>query len=576
MKARSLLMLVGLCAGLLACGKEPTVTHNTQPESQAASTGSLPVAQGKAQTGGFFVDVTKSAGIDFVHRHGGTGKKYLPETMGAGGVAFDYDQDGLLDIYLVQSGSLTGDESYDAANRLYRNQGDGRFEDFTVPAGVGQTGYGMGAVSADYDNDGDPDLYVVNFGPDVLYRNNGDGTFSDVSKAAGIANDRWGSSAAFFDANRDGHLDLYVVNYLDFAVETHIDCGTPSRGFYSYCTPDVYEMAADVFFLSNGDGTFTDATEATGLLDASGSGKGLGLVAGDFSGDGWPDVYVANDSTPNYLLLNMGDGTFEESAVWMGASHNEDGMTEAGMGVDAGDINGDGHLDVFVSNLSNESNALYRGGEQGFSHESRSAGIFAGSLLPLGFGVDFMDVDNDADLDIVVANGHVIDNIALLDDAQSAKQAAQVFLNDGGGNFKEMPAADVGDIAVPGTGRGIISLDYDNDGRRDLLITYNNEPARLFRNTGQSANAWIGFDLQGRAGNRDAVGARISVEAGGKTVTDEKKAGSGYQTSGDPRMHFGLGEAQVAEKVTVAWPSGRRQVFENLPGGRYHRLTEPD
>lgn len=574
MSARQRFVIGALGLIVLGCAPEPPSEEPPQaPRPSVVSEEQESVAPDPTV---LFRDVTRSAGIAFVHRHGGTGRKYLPETMGAGGAALDYDSDGLMDVYLVQSGSLTGDEKIDAANRLYRNLGDGRFEDTTATAGVGQTGYGMGAVSADYDNDGDPDLYVVNFGADVLYRNNGDGTFTDVTEAAGIKSNRWGSSAAFFDANRDGHLDLYVVNYLEFSVETHIDCGSPSKGFYSYCTPDVYEMVADQFYLANGDGTFTDATEATGLMDESGNGKGLGIVAGDFSGDGWPDVYVANDSTPNHLYVNQGDGNFEESGVWLGASHNEDGMTEAGMGVDAGDTDGDGRLDIFVSNLSNESNALYMGGEAGFSHESRSSGIFTGSLLPLGFGVDFMDVDNDADLDIVVANGHVIDNIALIDDAQTARQAAQIFVNDGKGNFMEMPAAMAGDIADPGTGRGIISFDYDNDGCRDLLVTYNNEPARLFRHGCETGTNWIGFELVGRASNRNAVGARLSVVATGKTVTDVAKAGSGYQTSSDPRMHFGLDKAQAAERVTVVWPSGRRQVLENLPGGRYHLLTEPD
>lgn len=525
---------------------------------------------------GLFRDVTAESGIDFTHRHGGTGRKYLPETMGAGGAALDFDSDGLLDVYLVQSGSLTGEANVDARNRLFRNLGDGRFVDVTAAAGVGDAGYGMGAVAADYDNDGDPDLFVVNFGPDVLYQNQGDGTFNDVTEDAGIASDRWGSSAAFLDANRDGHLDLYVVNYLEFSVAKHIDCGSPSRGFYSYCTPDVYEMAADVFYLSNGDGSFTDATEAAGLSDGSGNGKGLGIVAGDFTGDGWPDVYVANDSTPNYVLLNRGDGTFEEAGIMLGASHNEDGMTEAGMGVDAGDIDGDGRLDIVVTNLSNESNALYRGGEAGFSYESRSAGIFAGSLLPLGFGVDFMDVENDADLDLVVANGHVIDNIALIDDAQTAQQPAQIFLNNGSGRFTALPATEVGDIAVPGTGRGIISFDYDNDGRRDLLFTYNNEAARLFRNQSDTEANWIGFVLQGLASNRDALGAQITVVSNGESVTDVAKAGSGYLTSGDPRLHFGLGAARAAEKVTILWPSGMKQTLGNLAGNRYHVIVEPD
>ena len=371
-----------------------------------------------------FEDITGSAGLDFVHIHGGTGRKYLPETMGSGGAVLDFDNDGWMDLYLVQSGYLPGnaDGRPVPGNRLFRNRGDGTFEDVTAKAGVGNRGYGMGAVAADYDNDGDKDLYVVNFGPDALYQNNGDGSFVDVTVQAGISDQSWGSGAAFFDANRDGHLDLYVVNYLDFAIAKHVDCGSKSKGILSYCSPDVYEMAADIFYESNGDGTFTDATEAAGLAVQNGNGKGLGIVAADYTGDGWPDIYIANDSTPNFLFTNRGDGTFEEAGLWLGASHNEDGMTEAGMGIDAGDVNGDGYLDIVVTNLSNEANALYLGGKHGFSHESRSAGIFVPSLLPLGFGVDLFDVDNDGDLDIFVANGHVIDNIGLIDDVQTARQ----------------------------------------------------------------------------------------------------------------------------------------------------------
>ena len=524
----------------------------------------------------FFHDVTDDAGLDFVHVNGSSPRKYLPEIMGAGGAVLDYDGDGWMDLYLVQSGFLPGSETeVDAVgNRLFRNLGDGTFEDVTEYSGTGNTGYGMGGAAADYDNDGDPDIYLVNFGPDVLYRNNGDGTFTDITVASGVDNPVWGSSAAFFDADGDGNLDIYIVNYLKFNITSHVDCGTPSQGIWSYCHPDVYPMEADVFYKGDGRGGFMDATEAAGLLDTSGYGKGLGVVASDLDGDGDTDIYVANDSTPNFLYRNLGGGKFEEVGLFTGTSHNDDGMTEAGMGVDAGDVNGDGWLDLIVTNLSAETNALYLGGEDFFDYGTRNAGLYEGTLMQVGFGVDFLDADNDGDLDLFVTNGHVIDNIELTDDAQSFRQPSQLFLNNGAGRFALVAAEVAGDISVPGVGRGTLTFDYDNDGRLDVLVTRNNGPVNLYRNSRQQASNWIGFDLRGRDSNRDAIGARVTLEAGGHRTVEEKKAGSSYQTSGDPRLHFGLGEAENASKVTIRWPGGAEQSFENLAGGYYYRVEQ--
>ena len=409
----------------------------------------------------FTRDVTKSSKLDFVHANGGTGKKYLPEIMGSGGCALDFDGDCLIDVYLVQSGKLPGSDyqSAQVVNRLFRNLGDGTFRDVTEASGTGDPGYGMGAVAGDYDNDGDPDIYVVNFGSDVLLRNNGDGTFTDVTKEAGIDSPLWGSSAAFLDADGDGNLDLYVVNYLDFTVDKHVDCGTPSKGISSYCHPDVYPMAPDVFFRNRGNGTFEKATDVAGLLDTT--GKGLGVVAADFSNDGWPDIYVANDSTPNFLYLNKRNGAFEEVGLFLGVGYNEQGFTEAGMGTDAGDLNADGYLDIFVTNLNNETNALYLGGPEYFSYQTRYSGIYEGSFPVVGFGTDLLDLDNDGDLDILVTNGHVIDNIELIDDSQSFKQPCQVFLNEGGATFREMAPSAIGDISKARVGRGTITLDFE-------------------------------------------------------------------------------------------------------------------
>ncbi len=544
-------------------------TLSTGCEREVPGSGPAATPARQPPAGTYFIDVSVHAGFDFKHAHGGSGKKYLPEIMGAGGSALDYDGDGWIDVYLVQSGSLPGAGGGQAlSNRLYRNRGDGTFEDVTEAAGVGDTGYGMGSVAADYDNDGDPDLYVVNFGPNALYRNDGDGSFTDVTALAGVGDRAWGSSASFFDADQDGHLDLYVVNYLEFSVESHVDCGTPSKGILSYCSPDVYPAAADVFYRSRGDGTFADRTNEAGLTAAN--GKGLGAVAADLTGDGWPDLYVANDSTPNFLYVNLSSGSFRERGVALGVSHNEDGMTEAGMGTDVGDVNGDGHPDIFVTNLSNETNALYLGGSGFFTYATRRSGLYAPSYLPVGFGTDLLDADNDADLDLVVANGHVIDNISLIDDAQSFAQPGQLFLNDGSGVLSLVSPELAGDIAAPKVGRGTITLDFDNDGRLDLVITENNGPARLYRNVATAGN-WIGFELETKGANRDAIGARITVAASGRSLSEEKKAGSSYQTSGDPRVHFGLGAATSA-MVTVRWPNGDEVSYGELSAGRYHRL----
>jgi hypothetical protein len=568
-------LLLGLLSAFACGAPEP----GEGPEPGAVPAGE-PAGEPAAASPAVFRDVTDRAGLDFTHRHGGTGRKYLPEIMGAGGAALDYDGDGWMDLYLVQSGPLPGAASPRAAgepapNRLYRNRGSGPsgllgFEDVTAGSGAGLGGYGMGAVAADYDGDGDTDLYVVNLGPDALLRNNGDGTFTDVTVAAGISSPLWGSSAAFFDADRDGDLDLFVVNYLDFTLETHIDCGTPSRGILSYCHPDVYEMAPDVFFRNRGDGTFEEATTEAGLVDTT--GKGLGVVVADLTGDGWPDVHVANDSTPNFLFRNRGDGRFQEAGLMLGVGYNEEGLTEAGMGTAVGDVDGDGYLDLFVTNLSAETNALYLGGPQFFTYQTRQAGLFSASYLPVGFGAELADLDNDGDPDLLVTNGHVIDNIEMIDDAQSFRQPSQLFWNDGRGRFTEAEAAALGELAEPRVGRGTISLDADNDGRLDVLITFNNDRARLFRNQLTGAGNWLGLDPRDRVGG---IGALARLDSGGRSTLAVRTAGSSYQTSGDPRLRLGLGGATVAQRVELRWPDGARQSYLALPAGRDYRLTRP-
>lgn len=515
---------------------------------------------------GIFVDVTDSAGIDFVHERGGTGEKWVPETMCSGACTLDFDSDGLMDLYVVQAGELFGADRAEFGNRLYRNLGNGEFADLTDHAGVGDTSYGQGAIAADYDGDGHVDIYVTNYGPNILYRNNGDGTFTDTTETAGVGDPLWGTSAAFFDGDGDGDIDLYLVNYVDFHLGNHRPCGDVEGGRISYCHPDCYPMQPDVFFRNLGDGTFVDATGQTGLVDTT--GKGLGVVVADFNNDGLPDIYVANDSTPNFLYRNLGDGTYDEIGLLVGAAYNDSGRTQAGMGVDAGDLDHDGFLDIIVTHLSMEENALYFGGPDGFRYGTGTAGLYAPSFPVLGFGTSLLDVDNDGDLDIHVANGDVVDNIELFRSGASWRQPDQIFLNDGQGRFEELSAEAAGDLSVPRVGRGSLVFDFDNDGRLDLFVNHNGDRARLYRNTGGESN-WIGLRLVGRGPNTGAIGARVIVKAGGRIQIREVRAGSGYQSSSDPRLHFGLGSAVSAEEVSVIWPNGNRQILSPLPPGEY-------
>ncbi len=549
---------LSVCLLALSCGGE----HDSVPGE------SSPVPDPPR---GRFVDVTDQAGIDFVHERGGIGEKWVPETMCSGACTLDYDNDGLLDIYAVQAGELFAADRPELGNRLYRNLGDGRFEDVTDRAGVGDTGYGQGAIAADYDGDGYVDIYVTNYGPNLLYHNNGDGTFTDVTASAGVGDPRWGTSAAFFDGDGDGNLDLYLVNYVDFNLGNHRHCGDIAGGRISYCHPDCYPMQPDVYYRNRGDGSFEDATDEAGLVDTT--GKGLGVVVADFDNDHLPDIYVANDSTPNFLYRNLGDGRFDEIGLLVGAAYNDAGRTQAGMGVDAGDLDNDGFLDIIVTHLSMEENALYFGGAGGFRYGTGTAGLYGPSFSVLGFGTSLLDVDNDGDLDIHVANGDVVDNIELFRSGASWRQPDQIFINDGRGRFAVLSTEAAGDLSVPRVGRGSVVFDFDNDGRLDLFVNHNGDRARLYRNTGDAEN-WIGMHLVGRSPNTAGIGTRVIIETTEGHQMREVKAGSGYQSSSDPRLHFGLGRAESIERITVIWPDGSREEPSDLAIGVYHRIRQ--
>lgn len=527
-----------------------------------------------------FVNVAADRGIDFVQVNGASGKKYSIETMGGGVGLFDYDGDGDLDAYLVNGAVLPGFTMVGTpVNRLYRNDGAASgwsFTDVTGEAGVGDSGYGMGCAVGDYDNDGDLDLYVTNFGSNVLYRNEGDGTFTDVTAAAGVGDEQWTSSAAFLDYDADGDLDLYSLNYVQFTLETNRLCpgndGTPG-----YCSPDVYDGAFDVLYRNDGDGTFTDVSEAAGVHR---EGRGMGIVATDFDRDGDLDIYVANDEMENFLYDNLGNGTFEEIGLMSGAAYNDVGEAEAGMGVDFADVDGDGLYDLLIGHYDDETSTLYRNlGQQMFSDETTTTGIGPPSRLKVTFGLVFADLDNDADPDAFVVNGHVLDNVELGSDVAKYKQPNQIMENRGG-RFVEAKATG-GGLDVVKASRGLAAGDIDNDGDVDFLIGNVMDSADLLINE-TAGGAWLSVRAVGGAGgaegrwsNRDGAGARVTVTAGGKRQVRDVRTAASYQSANDLRVHFGLGDATVCD-VEVVWPSGRVSRIKGVAAGREITVSELD
>jgi len=536
-----------------------------------------------APEGIVFTDVTAESGINFVHINGGSGQKYYIETMGSGACWLDYDGDGDIDLYAVNSSELPGYTGSDKpADALYRNEGKGRFTDVTASAGLGDRNYGMGCVAGDIDNDGDPDLFVTNFGPDVLYRNDG-GKFIDVTAASGTGDPRWSASAAFGDIDNDGDLDLYVTNYIDFTLDNNKYC-SEKPGLRSYCHPDEYNGVPDSLFRNKGNGTFEDVSVAAGVADPV--GKGLGVVFTDVNQDGWQDIYVANDKTINFLYVNRGNGTFEDRSVSSGTGFSESGVPQAGMGTDAADVNGDGRMDLIVTNLDYETNELYlNNGDLTFTDATFAAGLGEPGYLDVGFGVDFLDFDNDGDKDMLIANGHILDNVEEFRDQLTYKQPRSLMANDGNGRFKEVGPSLGEAFRRPAVGRGLAVGDYDDDGDLDFFALNCNSRAELFRNDGGNDPArgggnWLMLELEGTRSNRDGVGARVRVLTKGpdgkeRWQVDEVRAGSSYLSSNDPRLHFGLGAARKAQTVEIRWPSGTLQRLDGVEGNRLHKVKEP-
>lgn len=513
-----------------------------------------------------FVDVAQSAGIRFRHDNAASPEKYLIETMGSGCAWIDYDQDGLLDLYLV-NGAATRVYTPPHALRsaLYRNNGDGTFTDVTDRARVGAEGlFGMGVAVGDYDNDGFPDLLVLGYGRCILYHNNGNGTFSDVTARAGVENaGRWASSAAWFDYDNDGRLDLAIANYIDWSPEHNFWCGDHGPGMRSYCHPDDYNGQPPTLYHNNGDGTFTDVSEKSGL--GLKPGNGLGVVTFDYDDDGWQDVFIANDSMANFLFHNNRDGTFREVGYVAGVAVSADGLPEAGMGTDAADTTGDGQMDLVVTHLDSQLARLYRNrGDGTFDDATLQSQLGYATFHMSGFGARFMDYDNDGARDIFMANGHVLDNIARYNSTVHYAEPKLMFRNLGKGIFENVSDRLGADFLLPRVSRGAAVGDFDNDGDLDVLVNNNGQAPQLLRNDGGNANHWLQISLVGTKSNRDGVGARVKLTAGDLVLYDQRKGGMSYQSAQDPRLHFGLGDRQIVDSLHVLWPSGAATTLRNL------------
>jgi enediyne biosynthesis protein E4 len=522
-----------------------------------------------------FVNVAMQSGVDFQHVNGASPDRHLYEIMSGGGLFFDYDNDGWLDIFLVDGGSLTSPATDKTArHRLYRNRGNGTFQDVSASSGITHVGYGMGACAADVNNDGWIDLYVTSVGVNALYQNNGGKGFTDVTKSAGVGGAPvFSASCAFADVDRDGDVDLFVVNYVDARVDNNIFCGDVGRKYRNYCHPLTFAALRNTLYRNNGSGVFADMSRETGILDHR--GNGLGVVFGDYDDDGWVDAFVANDTTPNFLFHNEAGRRFSETALLSGVSVASDGMPRAGMGTDFGDIDGDNDLDLFVSNHELEAHTLFRNLGKGlFEDATFPSGVGPATLPYVGFGAAFVDYDNDADLDLGIVNGHVMNTPRHVRPGATEAQRKLLLRNGGNGRLTDVGRQSGSGFASEKVGRTLVAGDIDNDGDLDLLVTNNGGNAELLRNEGGTGNSSVLIHLVGTKSTRSAAGARVRLTAGGTTQVREVKAGSSYLGQNDLRVHVGLGKAARIDRLDVRWPNGQNEVIEGAAVNQILTVTE--
>jgi hypothetical protein len=518
-------------------------------------------------------DVTQQAGISFRHNSGAYGGKLLPETLGSGCAFLDYDADGYADILLVNSMDWPGHQRTRSTLKLYKNNRNGTFSDVTRAAGLDIELYGMGIAVADYNNDGFPDILITCVGQNRLFLNTGKGTFRDATKASGLAGrSAFSTSALWFDYDRDGHLDLFVCNYVNWSPEHDVFCSLDGKN-KSYCTPEAYRGETCWLFRNRGNGTFEDVTAASGIFDTS--SKSLGVAMLDFDQDGWPDLFVANDTQPNKLYRNLRNGKFKDVSVEAGLAFSADGKARAGMGVDVGDFENSGRPGIVVTNFDNEMVGLYRSSSAGqFDDVSIAAGVGGPSKTTLGFGCGFADLDLDGRLDLVVANGHIDDTVRNIRGNVGYAQPPHLFLNLGNGKFQDVASSNGGDFAAPRVGRGLAFADFDRDGDVDILLTTNNGPGYLFRNDLNNGNRFLRLHLTGTKSNRDAVGAVVRIYLGGEMQMRTVRAGSSYLSQSELSLTFGVGKADRIDRLTVEWPGGSAQEFKNILTAKAYELHE--